>query len=399
MKRFAHSNISLFLVLYCFACTFAERDWAKIQNGTMVTDKGDLIRGCHSHIHSFAKDKYKNLSWWQKLRDNGHLNCVRMMAYNSPWWYRGGGSGNSTSDLGNDLDVAVENAAKAGMYIIIDDHSFCCGSQFNLSEHGSYGFEFWEYVAPRYAQYRHVIYEIKNEPNDITGGAMTNHWKALYKLIRKHAPNTPVLTLSPGGSEVKDIVDAINETGSGDDAIQYNPNSGNVGISFHGYGEGNFNSAKTNFETDVVYRARQKAGVVCGEFGAPGTRSEYEYAQFCDKKGISWIWLCPNEMEFGEGTSIKTGYDGERFPPKWPKDQYAVDMDAGPGNATRTVNKDKYGHINVSLKRACALHNQPQILHRTDRILYTPSGRILADGNRKTLSTYKGIVLIRNKHQ
>jgi hypothetical protein len=56
----------------------------------------------------------------------------------------------------------------------------------------------------------------------------------------------------------------------------------------------------------------------------------YDMAKFLEDKKVSWVLLCVNEMEFGSGTSIKTGYDWVKYPPTWSKDPYAKDMTAGP---------------------------------------------------------------------
>jgi hypothetical protein len=312
---------------------FAERGYAKIENGTLHTDNGDLIRGCLAHMMGFAKEKYKNLSWWQALRDRGHLNCVRMMAYNSPSWYGGSGPGVNTSELGDWLDIAVENAGMAGMYIIIDDHSFCCGGKMPINNDSfQHGIDFWNYVSQRYGKYSHVIFEIKNEPPDgaISSNLWTTHTKAIYKIIRQYAPNTPVITHTPGADNDKEPIDGISKCRSGSDTISYSPDGGNALVAWHGYGTGDINSSKSDLNGPYVWQTQKISAVICDEFGDSDPNHGYDMAKFLEDKKVSWVWLCVNEMEFGSGTAIKTGYDWVKYPPTWSKDPYAKDMTAGP---------------------------------------------------------------------
>jgi hypothetical protein len=340
--------ISLFLTTNA---VIAERGYAKIENGTLHTDHGDLIRGCHSHMMGFAKEKYQNLFWWQALRDKGHLNCVRMMAYNSPSWYGGSGPGVNTSELGVWLDIAVENAAMAGMYIIIDDHSYCCGGKMPINNDSfQHGIDFWNYVSQRYGKYSHVIFEIKNEPPDgaISSNLWTTHTKALYKIIRQYAPNTPVITHTPGADNDKELIGGISKCRSGSDSISYSPNRGNALVAWHGYGTGDINSTNSDLKETYVWQAQKIAAVICDEFGDSNPDHGYDMAKFLEDKKVSWIWLCLNEMEFGSGTSIKTGYDWVKYPPTWSKDPYAKDMSSGPsgvgGGNNCTVNVSKSSH-------------------------------------------------------
>jgi len=188
-------------------------------NKTLVADNGYLLRGCHSHFHSFAYEgSYKNLSWWIALRDNANLNVVRMMAFLGSWPKSPEVVNEAT--LAARLDVAVNMAAAAGMYIIIDNHSNCCGF-FNWDTFHA----FWDVVAPRYKDRTHVIYEAQNEPyyKNATGAGI----KAQYDYIRAKAPNTHIILHSI--AKIDDIeVKAAKESG-----IDYN--NANASIGFHSY--------------------------------------------------------------------------------------------------------------------------------------------------------------------
>ncbi len=112
----------------------------------------------------------------------------------------------SWSDLSNEkerrallkmLDRAVDTASKADLYIIINAHN-----KFNAYSH-DYTIAFWEVVAPYFANRPHVLYELSNEirtgPSDYTDDDLKQH-VALSRLVRKLAPNTFQLVLTPSGT-------------------------------------------------------------------------------------------------------------------------------------------------------------------------------------------------------
>jgi hypothetical protein len=52
---------ALLILAGCSAGIFAERGYPVIKDGTIKADNGQLLRGCHSHIMDFAKEKYSTL--------------------------------------------------------------------------------------------------------------------------------------------------------------------------------------------------------------------------------------------------------------------------------------------------------------------------------------------------
>jgi hypothetical protein len=279
-----------------------------------------------------------------------------MMAYNSPWWTPTS-QPNETSDLGNDLDIAVQNAAKAGMYIIIDDHSYCCGGKMPINDPATYehGKEFWNYVAPRYAAYRHVIYEIKNEPPDnvIAQSGFVNHTKELYKIIRSHAPNNLVIVFTPGANNEAEMPDdrdygssstdlgGLTLVTSGADALPpFQLNGGKTLVAWHAYEQTSQGDGKGSFGRHVD-AIRKRAAVIADEFGNDNNATGYKIAKNCEAAGISWVWLMENGTDFDIARKLRTGYDYENpdYQPTWPRDPGAIDMAQGPSGPTGTADK------------------------------------------------------------
>jgi len=94
------------------------------------------------------------------------------------------------------VDPYVQQAVDLGIYIIVDLH--------HVADYGSTGVprsavsEFWDYVAPLYADVPNVIYEVFNEP---IAPASWSSWKAYIQPvvddIRAVAPETLLLVGSP----------------------------------------------------------------------------------------------------------------------------------------------------------------------------------------------------------
>ncbi len=106
------------------------------------------------------------------------------------------------------LERAVNHASAHGLYAIINSH--------NKIPHynAAYADALWTHVAPYFARRTHVLYEAANEPLEGLGnnGSLTARadddprdsprlqaLKRTYNIIRKHAPDTHILVLSPPG--------------------------------------------------------------------------------------------------------------------------------------------------------------------------------------------------------
>jgi len=107
------------------------------------------------------------------------------------------------AEFANNIDPLVQTAISNGLYAIIDLHF--------ISDYGSQGkairqstvMDFWNYVAPRYANVPNVIFEVFNEP---IGPTNWTTWQAyiqpVVNAIRAVAPNNLILMGSPNWSQM-----------------------------------------------------------------------------------------------------------------------------------------------------------------------------------------------------
>ena len=246
--------------------------------GTLRADDGSLLRMTHGYVHDFVYNDYTSLAWWQQMHDVGHFNVVRVMAFLGSW-----PNSAQTMDvptLTARLDIMVELAAQSGMYVLIDNHSECCGAMNETNDT-----TFWNAIAPRYADATNVIYELKNEPSYSDTSALAGYEKRMYARIRGSAPHTHIICWTI--SQPLDIASSIMAMFAMADAdIDYTNASvgvhpynaaGNVAglLSLYGTIKGRYPLVMTEVVTD-------------GDSGAPPGAS---FAASLEQLGISWSLL------------------------------------------------------------------------------------------------------------
>ena len=270
--------------------TVSGRGRPQIISNTLMADNGWPLRGEHFVMSNnsggaiydgYLFDTLLDQELWDTVRDDYHLNAIRILLSRPPQ--------NWTPQLGNNcfppdyrcldfnyimpnnetmisvLDSIVEQTAEMGMYLIIDYHPV--GGHITQD-----AFDWWSFVAPRYANRTHVIYEAANEPVQWSAenysAADVQFEVDIYQHIRSLAPNTHIILWSFGNSTggMKNKVDE----GVG---IDYS----NASVSFHPY---NYSQPGTE-ELRVYYP------ILSTEIG-----DNYpSHTQELEALGVSWIWL------------------------------------------------------------------------------------------------------------
>jgi hypothetical protein len=258
------------MALFAFAgaACAADRSRVKIQNNTVVADNGWLIRSYTTWIHDFAYGSWQNPGWWTDLRDRGHFNAVRVIAFLGSW-----PNSNQTMDvtiLLSRLDVAVNNASAAGMYVVIDDHSSCC-----LQYNPTLSTQFWNAVAPRYANRTHVIYEHKNEPGPTDPDPTYLQFEINgYRQMRSLAPQTHLIMWTFWTTN-GNLLRTMQAAGGN---IDYS----NASVGFHPYG----------YNESMVLAIKSQYPVICTEFSTCcGSPEPASFQARMEQLGISWMWL------------------------------------------------------------------------------------------------------------
>ncbi len=204
------------------------------------TDANSPLRAGTAWI--WEKDrKEEPESYYASMQSKG-LNAVRMILFDTWEIEAYEPSATFTPTDWNDpiyrkrqlarMERAVNYASAHGMYVIINSHNKI------PNYNATYNDALWTHVAPYFAGRTHVLYEAANEPMDGIGnnGSMTANasdkpadsprikaLKTTYNIIRKAAPNTHIMILTPSG-----INDYATGTGLGNLAAAFAAMPGNV---------------------------------------------------------------------------------------------------------------------------------------------------------------------------
>lgn len=198
-------------------CTHGQPGRVQIQNGTIITDRGTLLRG--AHISTDYTNNIASNSEISAIKNLG-LNCIHLYAECSEFQQAG--------DKVILVDSVINIAEEDSLYVILTIGGCSLNGQYD----SAFVYDFWDFYAPRYADKTHVLFEIMNEPfawsapYDINTLEME---KWAYQLIRTHAPATHILLLSyasavngPGIVEDMRYLDAV---------VDWN----NASLAMHGY--------------------------------------------------------------------------------------------------------------------------------------------------------------------
>lgn len=169
----------------------AERGRVRVQNGSVYTDRGTMLRGSTMSAY-YGIGNAKNSTYWAYMNKTLKLNAVRLGV-------KTGQIGRSVTQQIPYIDAAVESAATHNMYVMIN----------NSIQPGGYNIgqlrDFWSVVASRYKNRTHVFYEMTNEP--VRGAPhwghaaqytdkVRNDLKGIYDIMRRGAPNTHIVMFS-----------------------------------------------------------------------------------------------------------------------------------------------------------------------------------------------------------
>ena len=267
-----------------------DRGRPSIVNNSLVTDTGVPLRGENPR----ATDTVRNdPNFWVDLRDNYHLNTVRVLVYREPQNYSGGCGMDcdlpTVQQIIPHLDEWVERGSEQGFYVIIDYHPVGGRDETDA-------IDWWSQIAPRYKDRTHVIYEVTNEPGG-AGYPLAEYMERMRGRIRADAPDTMMILWSIENAR-DDNIDAI---------LQYTPTSIHADwtkaiIGIHMYWDYNFSK---------VQQLKNAYPLMNTEIGG-WTESEYmNVTDDVESLGMSWIWL--------------DGATEERIPPSsvyWAKDPY-----------------------------------------------------------------------------
>ena len=224
---------SLALVSALTATTFAQTitptrvgpvsQYGQLMTGKNSQGKGQIYGSCEG-VKDGAEVQVRGMSLYWSLMpqaveywsEEGVSTMVRdmniqivraaMATGNEDWsnGYKGYGSDPTTQM--NLMKTVVEAAIKNDIYVIIDWHSHNANEQTNSAK------DFFSKMAQEYGKYDNVIFELFNEPTDVSWNTIKTYADQVVSAIREHSDNlilvgTPRWDQNPHapiGNEVND---------------------------------------------------------------------------------------------------------------------------------------------------------------------------------------------------
>jgi hypothetical protein len=205
---------------------------------TFVGDSGQPLRGPFTSTEWTSAVPYDQIA---NIKNLG-FNAVHLYAECFDANYPKTGS-TAPGYAAAEVDKIVEATRELGLYLVITIGNGANNGSYNLK----YVEDFWTLYAKRYAKETHVLFEVQNEPvawgppysaATATPTGAVDMEIAAYKVIRKYAPDTPILLFSysvPWGRG--GAVDAMKDIRIFNKAVFGNENAvwSNEAVAFHGY--------------------------------------------------------------------------------------------------------------------------------------------------------------------
>ena len=240
-----------------------------------------VLKGLSSHGLQWYSDvlTYDNLKY---LRDNWGINAFRLALYTEENGYI------SNPSLKNKLLELTDNLIDLDMYVIIDWHILSDGDpMIHINESKDFFYE----VSFKYKDCPNVIYEICNEPNNVTWeDSIKPYANEIIPIIRKNSPNSLIIVGTPNWSTYVDDIIAS--------PLEFK----NILYACHFYA----GTHKTDNRNKVQKVLDNNLCVFVSEWGTTNLTgddelslgSSAEWIEFLDKNNISWInWSFSNKDE------------------------------------------------------------------------------------------------------
>ncbi|ANN18940.1 chemotaxis protein [Amycolatopsis orientalis] len=195
----------------------------------------------------------------------------------------------------------IEEATKRGMYVLVDWHQLDPGDpNANLSLAKT----FFTEIAQRHKDKVNIIYDVANEPNNVTWARVKSYAEQIIPVIRAQDPDS-VVFLGTHGWSTFGISDGRDET----DILNNPVNATNIMYTFHFYA-----ASHQDEHYDALARTADRIPVFITEFGTQtytgdgGNDFTYsqKYLDLLAAKKIGWTnWNFSDD--FRSGAVFKTG--------------------------------------------------------------------------------------------
>jgi endoglucanase len=262
--------------------------------GNKLVDQNDnpvALRGMSLFWSQWGGQFYnENCIRW--LRDDWHCTVVRAVYGIQSDGYLG----NHEAERAKIMTV-IDACITLGIYVIVDWHDHHAESRINESK------EFFRIIAQKYGSVPNVIYEIYNEPTNISWSKVIKPYaEEVMKVIRSYDPHNLIIVGTPNWSQDVDI------------AAELPIRDVNSAYAFHFYSSDRWHMQ--NFRNKVTTALQKGAPIVVTEYGISEANGDgpidsvetSHWFLFLDQNNLStctWSVMSKNETS----AALKEGAD------------------------------------------------------------------------------------------
>lgn len=257
-------------------------------SGNKIFPAGRQINLCGNSLFwsnsGWGAEKFYRAASVTDLKNSWHAGIVRTaMGVEESGGYLSDPKGNMAR-----VETVVNAAIKANMYVIIDWHTS------HAESHQNEAIAFFQQMAARYGKYPNVIYEIYNEPLNVSWkDTIKPYASAVISAIRKKDPDNLIIVGTPNWSQDVDV------------AAQAPLSGKNIAYAFHFYA----GTHGQSFRDKLLTALQRGLPVFVTEWGAvnadgngPVNKQETAaWIRFLNAHKVSYVNWAYNDK--GEGAS------------------------------------------------------------------------------------------------
>jgi endoglucanase len=181
--------------------------------------------------------------------------------------------------------AVVDRAIERGVYVIIDWHDH------HAQDHKAQALDFFEKMAKEYGKQPHVIFEVYNEPMNVSWPVVKSYAEQAIRTIRAAGSNNLVIVGTPNWSQDVDV--AANDRIRSDSNVAYT-------LHFYANTHRQFlrDKAKTALDRGVALFVTEWGTCSADGNGAVDENETRSWLTFMRANGISWAnWALNNKPE------------------------------------------------------------------------------------------------------
>ncbi|GAB3849585.1 cellulase family glycosylhydrolase [Dactylosporangium cerinum] len=287
------------------------------------------------------------IQWYWQCVNNASMNALandwQADVLRISMYVQEGGYETDPAGFTAKVNQAIQMVSDRGMYAVVDFHQLSPGDpNYNLAN----AKRFFTDIANANKNRNNIIYEIANEPNEVSWARIRDYAHAMIPLIRAIDGDAPILVGTHGWGSLG-VSDGRNET----DVINNPVNATNIAYTFHFYA-----ASHDDEYLNTLDRASQRIPMWVSEFGTQQASGDgpnnfaqsQKYIDLMRNRKISWTnWNYSDDQRSGAvwngGTCSSGDYSVGRLKEagRWIRDRIATPDDfpgGGGGNPSSRLN-------------------------------------------------------------